>query len=137
MPSEGLPALTDESSDSLRGHLRIFVLPNANTDPPCLFKQRVRLSVTFDIAPELRFPVVGIGLRVSGMIGTAVPEAAVDENGHFGLAKDEVCRAAKAPDGACRHAVAKSLRMKNATKSQLWLGVTGTIALHRLAACGR
>lgn len=42
----------------------------------------IRLLVPFHVAGELRLPPCGVGLRVRCVLGTTVPEAAVDEHGH-------------------------------------------------------
>ena len=58
-----------------------FVLPHTDDQPSVLCQCVVGTSVTSDVRLELWAPVVDVAAGNRAVVGTAVPEAAVDEHG--------------------------------------------------------
>lgn len=58
----------------------ILVLPHADHSPASLLGQAIGLAVPFDVSPQLRGPVVGIGSGRVAVGRTPVPEAPIHED---------------------------------------------------------
>ena len=59
----------------------IFVFPDSYHGPTRIPQSTSGLDVAGDIAFELLYPPVGVGLRESGVLRTTMPEAPVDKHG--------------------------------------------------------
>jgi hypothetical protein len=60
-------------------------------DRPTSFSQRgVGLSISLDVADQLGLPVVPVGSGKLPVIGTPMPETAIDEDGDLGSRKCDV-----------------------------------------------
>jgi hypothetical protein len=69
---------------------RVFVLPNAHHEPPCLTKEGALPLVTSAVAGQFGVPVVAIGPGSRPVLDTSVPEAAVEEHGDSRATEDDV-----------------------------------------------
>ncbi len=73
------------------GHgLRVLVLPRSHKEPPVLAKSGLIATVAGDVPSNLRSPVVGIRSRSHAVVRAAVPDAAVDGNGHSLSREDDI-----------------------------------------------
>jgi hypothetical protein len=66
------------------------MLPDSHNEPPFLPQSPVRICVPDSVPLKLRAPPLCIPLGRSPMLGTAVPEAAVDEYGYPRPDEDEI-----------------------------------------------
>jgi hypothetical protein len=72
-------------ADSIRCQLRVLMLPNSNRRPPGGSQPFVGIAITLQIALDLFGPVPAIGaMCATSMIGTAMPEATINEDGESG-----------------------------------------------------
>lgn len=67
-----------------------FVFPNTNYRPAASAQGAVYAAVAGLVAGDLGQPECGPGRRPGGMLGAAVPEAAVNEEGGLQLGENEV-----------------------------------------------
>lgn len=82
--------------DGLVGGL---VFPDPHDRPSLLGEECVVPAVALDRSVELGLPPVTVGLRAGRMVGTAVPEATVDEYGDPLAGKYDVGGATQRVDG--------------------------------------
>ena len=90
MPFGPLPP--DQFDDLSCGSFGFLVLPNTYDRPPGVAKYRIRITVPFDVPPDLLFPEIRVRLRLDEVLRAAVPIAPVDENSDFDRPEDEVRR---------------------------------------------
>ena len=72
------------------------MLPDSNNRPTSAGQQSVRLGISFNVASELGLPPIAIGGWHAAVLGAAMPEAAIDENGDLAPREHNVGLAAKA-----------------------------------------
>ncbi len=72
----------DRSLDVVRRRSYILVLPDTDDLPPGGGQCLIDPAITFDVGPQLLAPPLGVSLGVALVVGTAMPETAVNENGH-------------------------------------------------------
>jgi hypothetical protein len=75
----GIQFGSDAADDKLGGAKR--VAPDTQNAPTGLTEQAVGISVASSVAGDFAVPVFPIGLRHTAMVATAVPEAAINEDG--------------------------------------------------------
>jgi len=80
----------NDSSEVIGCGSRILVLPNANDHPACLNQSPVDNEVTLVVSLDLRPPIVGVSARRDEVLRAAMPEAAINENGHARPAEYDV-----------------------------------------------
>lgn len=69
---------------------RVLVFPNPDHQPVCSFEGRLLFAIPSYVAIQLWAPVPWVRLRRGSVVGTAVPETAVDEDGQPGTEEDDV-----------------------------------------------
>jgi hypothetical protein len=84
--------------DPVSRYHRVLVLPDADYGPTVLPETSVGFAIPFSVAVELALPPLGVGLWPGAVLGTGVPEAAVDVDGDAGGPKDDVGTGANAWD---------------------------------------
>jgi hypothetical protein len=109
---------------------RVFVFPCPDDEPSRLLEAYLGSTVTLDVGVELGAPPLGICLGRDRMLGTAVPEAAVDEDRDPGTGEGNIRTSRKGPDV---HLVAHSAAMQLPAKCAFWLGPGRTEVRHELA----
>jgi len=125
------------SFDASNYRICILVLPETQNTPSQFYERTIGLPITLDVACQLRPPVVGVGLRPSSMHGTAVPEAAVDEDRHSLPGEDDVCTGPQRRSQSEVDTVAPTARMQALPHCQLWARVTSAIRSHGVAGSNR
>lgn len=66
------------------------MLPDSNHHPPILFEGRGMAAVALHVLGDLRLPIRAIRRGQRAVLGTAMPEASVDEYGDLPAREDEV-----------------------------------------------
>ena len=112
---------------------RVLMLPSPDDDPSCLAQTLIRPAVTGDVGVKLGPPPVGVRLGSHGVLGTAVPEAAVDEDGDPSAGEGDV---GPARDGRHVDAIAETPSMQLAPEGTLGLGPRGPQGRHEAADDG-
>jgi hypothetical protein len=97
----------------------VLMFPCPDDEPSGLTEAFLRPAVPRDVGVELGPPPVGVRLRGDGVIGAAVPEAAVDEDGDPGTGESNVGPAGKGPEV---DAVAETTAMQLPAKGEFRLG---------------
>lgn len=127
-----------ESRTDGGGHsVRILVLPEPQDGPALVFQEAIRLAVSLPIGHDLRTPVRGIGLRWSVVLGTPVPEAAIDEHRYPRPGENDV----GAPTSVDHRrseidTVSQAARVQETSHGQLRRRVPTPVAAHRRAGSG-
>lgn len=106
------------------------MFPYTNGDPAGRTKCFVSLQISFAVAPNLLSPEVRVRASDSVMLGTAVPEATVDEHGDFRACENQVGAAIEGSEGARIDAIAEPCCMNGATKGEFRFGVAPPVRLH-------
>ncbi len=109
-----------------------FVLPHAYHKPTSFLERHRHKPVAVHIAAQLRGPVPLIGRRLPPMLGTYVPEAAVNEDCDLPCREDDV-RANLDPafkDQPKVLAVSVTKAMQRLTESNLRFGIRSPVGLH-------
>lgn len=78
------------ADDLLHRLLGRYMLPDAQNSPTGLAKPPLILMIPRDIAFELRDPILGVLPGDGPVLGTAVPEATIDEHRKHVLGKHNV-----------------------------------------------
>jgi hypothetical protein len=124
----------EPTEDLLGDQVWVLVLPDSDHGPARGCEGRVVPPVPVFVASKLCSPVEAISLRTGAMVGTSVPEAAVDENRELGSREDDVgadsSMLSRNMDWII-NSKAKTQGKEGGTNSSLGLSVTPTIALHR------
>lgn len=76
-----LRSLGDDGTNLRCDHGGFVVLPDSYDRPASRGEAEVHFSISGLVSFELGLPVVAVRLRSSSVLGTAVPEATVDEDG--------------------------------------------------------
>lgn len=121
----------EHSLNDLQRCLTDLMLPHAQ-DRPAFSDEGKRLAaVAVDVLTELRVPELVAGARVDVVLGAAVPEAAVDEEGELSRGNDQV---GSATGGADVKPIADPCDMQSAADHELRLGMRRTDPRHVLRA---
>jgi hypothetical protein len=100
--------MVDGGGDSLDNPRDIFVFPEAQHSPPGRLKRSGRFRITSTVGPDLVWPVVGVVLEGrAAMVGTPVPEAAIDEDSDPLPGEDDVCPSTKGSLWPCGDSIAE------------------------------
>jgi hypothetical protein len=86
-----------------------FVLPDPNDVPATLGERQIGSVITIDVRIEFLLPPRPIGLGHDEMLGAAMPEAAIDENGDSSSPEQDICGRAELGLGALVYPKAQSL----------------------------
>lgn len=122
----------DLSDDRLEVGVHL-ALPNTADRPSGFVELPVVLTVASLVAVDLPSPVVGSGLGRAVVVGTAMPEATVHEDGDTWPYEDEV--GARSDDLAML-SVTEAPAPELATKAQLGSGVLAAHSAHDLGPLG-
>ena len=128
----GGQVLLDVIGDACRG----LVLPRPNHRPARCAKGVVDAFVASPIASQLRVPVAAIRPRSSAVLGTAMPEAAVDEHGEAGAGKHDVwAHAYRASVDRQVDSVSEAAPMEYGSEEEFRFRVAAAIAAHDCGGC--
>lgn len=108
-----------------------------STSQPASARRLSVSSVPLDVPADLVFPVRPVRLGHHEVFRAAVPEAAIDENGHLHRAEDHVGRAAHLRERLCSHPVAQTSGVDKRAEEQLGCGIAIPVAEHASAVRGR
>src|SRR4051812_1227298 len=111
--------LRDASSRKRSG----FVLPNAKHDPPEPSEGCIRLRVAPAVRRDLVAPPSRVGFRLNAVLRTAVPEAAIDEDGDLGGGKDNVGAPPRQSRNCLIDAEAQPATVKLGAESEFGCGI--------------
>jgi hypothetical protein len=114
----------------------VLVLPESHHRPPGNLPEVAGLDVTSSVGRDLGRPELRVRLGSRVVLRAAVPEAAVDENGHLAPREDDVGGAAEVGDRSAVHEVAQTASVQFTSHGQLWSGVTGGVGLHTAPNAG-
>jgi hypothetical protein len=103
--------------DSAYDIRRLFVLPEAQDLPACICQQGRGLNVPGNISLYFELPPFSVGDWHVRMLRTAVPEAAIDEDGDPESGKSNVNGSARSTGDLHTHPVAKALEVQEASHS--------------------
>lgn len=123
-------ALVHDPRDLLDSQHRILVLPDPHGQPTGRDQEFICLPISLNIAFQLGSPVAGVGLGIGGVVGAAMPKAAVDEDGHACGAEDDVGGSTYSVERAGRHTVAEPSSVEEPPKCQFWPGVPRAVCPH-------
>lgn len=107
-----------------------LVLPNPNYSPSSLDEQLVGVGVPLPVVPDLVGPERRVGLRDRVMLGTTVPETAVDEHSDLRACEYEVRPPIQSRDRAIVDAIPQARGVRGAPDSELGLRVAAAVPLH-------
>lgn len=74
----------------LGGDPRILVRPKAKHVPVGISQRLIDCSIALPVGCQLCLPILPVGAGQRAMVGTAMPEAAVDEDGDARLREDDI-----------------------------------------------
>src|SRR5260221_8082252 len=113
-------------------HVDRLVLPEPDHRPARLAKSRISGPVPVDVTAQLRFPVPGIRRWLAAVLRTAVPEAAIHEDGDLPGGQHDV-RPDPYPVGQLESvilAIAEAEPVQRPPQRQLGLGVGAAVSPH-------
>src|SRR5579862_289039 len=125
-----MPVSPDDGANLVRCRTRILVLPDPDRRPSSSSQHAIYLGVPLSGSLQLQEPVVSVCPRSDRVLGTPVPEAAVDENGDADTAEYEISRSAQGRDRTLANPVTESPRVHVATNCELRTGVPTAIGQH-------
>ncbi len=129
-------SFVDDCSDSTCGFVGVFMLPDSDADPTGFGEALIGVAVSGSVVGDLAGPERSVGGCDGVVLGTAVPEAAVDENGDAGGGEHHVGGTSEVAQGADRHPVAQTLRMSGRAQGELWLRIASSVGLHARPRAG-
>ena len=109
---------------------RILMGPEPQYSPPCGFEQSCSMPVANSVAVDLRSPITRVCLRRCMMLWASMPKAAIYKDRDLRTAEDQVSGPPNSRERPCRHAIAHPHPVHRASHSDLWLGISRSIALH-------
>ena len=110
--------------------LWLLVLPHANDRPARFRELAVGVVVTLPVARDLRTPEAFIDLGRAQMLGTAVPEAAIEEDRDLGAGEYDIGRTAQRRDRPGIHPVTQTESVYRRAQCTLWPGIATAVGLH-------
>ncbi len=122
----------DRADDRTRYLLGRFVFPESEDAPACVSKRFIRLDISSDVSLKLGQPVVAIPLGERGVLGAAMPEAAVNKDGYSVFGKNDVGSAAST-EWCEIDAISEAGGMEQTTNSQFRSGVSSAVCAHGAA----
>jgi hypothetical protein len=123
-------SFVDDCPDSIGGFVGIFVLPDSDADPTGFGEALIGVAVSGSVVGDLAGPERSVGGCDGVVLGTAVPEAAVDENGDAGRGEHHVGGASEVAQGPGRHPVAQTSCMSGRAQGELGLRIAPSVGLH-------
>jgi hypothetical protein len=118
-----------ERLNALRRDLWILMLPNPDDSPTGRFELAVGVGIPLLVTGELRLPVPVVDLWPAAVLGTAVPEAAVDKYRHARPWEDDIGAPAQPGQWAAVDEIAQTEPMEDPTQGQLRGGVPTQLLL--------
>jgi hypothetical protein len=112
------------------GITRWCVLPEAQHLPAMLLKVSNRSRVALAVLDELLRPPGAVGSRHLAVIGAAVPEAPVDEDGNLLAREGDVDRTTWEVRNWILDPVSASGGMQESAERDLWSGVAPRVSAH-------
>ncbi len=109
------------------------MLPDTYNRPTELAEYSIRVTVTLDVGLKLRRPPVGIALHRDEVLGAAVPEAAIDEDGNLRSGERDVDRAAGESGHSVANPVPEAPCMEFATQEHFRGGARAKLADHAIS----
>lgn len=106
------------------------MLPEAEDCPSLCFEVLSRLMVPGHVFVELGPPPLRVRLGMRGMLGAAMPEAAIHEDSDFGSREGDVDRAAGHAWYGQVHSIPHACCVQEAANGHLRSGVARTLATH-------
>jgi hypothetical protein len=106
------------------------MLPDPQHPPSSRPKDRVCLGIPTPVGIDLARPILGVGTRCRVVCLAAMPEAAVQENGHTRSWKYHVGRARYVAQRPCTNPVPKAQTMRSRAQCHFRSGVPKAISLH-------
>ena len=83
-------ASIDKFCDAACGLAGVFVFPDPDRLPTEGMQPLIGIGISGSIGFDLLAPEIGIALRPGSVLGTPVPEASIDEDGHLRAAENDV-----------------------------------------------
>lgn len=124
---------SDGVDNAVSCHIGLLMLPDPDRDPSCGDQSLVSVAIPVLVGCDLRQPVPAVGaVRAPTVLGAAVPEAAVDEDGHLGAGKDDVGLPSEVRQRASMDPVAKATPVELSAERQLRPGVASGEGAHLL-----
>ena len=113
------------------------MLPDPDHRPARVLKNNISLTIPLDVSCKLGQPVVLVALRVGCVLGTAMPEAAVDEDGDL-LPREHDVGAPASVSSERREidTVAETLPMQQGTYRDLRFRVSASVRTHGASHAG-
>ncbi len=109
----------------------VLMLPSPDHGPPSLGESAVGIGVACLVAADLLGPVPRVDIVPSApVVGTPVPEAAVNEHGDSCARENDVGLAAQVGEGLHVDPVPHAHRMELPTDGKLWSGVLAALRAH-------
>lgn len=122
---------------SVCGLFEIVMFPDADDFPAGVVEALVGVGVAAFVGFDFGSPEVGGGAGGGSVVlGAAVPEASVEEDGDFGSGEDEVGGAADIFDGACGDSVAQSECVNGGSKGSFGASIAAAVGAHDRAGVG-
>lgn len=114
----------------------VLMLPDAQHPPPRSTQPAIGVCIAQSIGLDLCPPIRGVGLWPGPMLGTPVPEAAIDEDRNTSAGEEDVCAPSKARQGLAIDPKPESATMQQRTDGQLRPGVTRAVRSHASRGLG-
>jgi hypothetical protein len=124
------PPPADDLGDALGCSSRVLVFPDAYDLPPRPRQAGVGVAVTLSILFDLGPPPVCVRLRPGSMVWTAVPKAAVHEDGDLRPRKHQVCLPPGVGIRSDMQAKPQPHMVQTRSQHNLGLGITGALTTH-------
>ena len=126
------PTGGNASDDPSTGVNHRFVFPHADDPPSRLFEDRGLPAIALACGFDLRLPEFAVGARQLSVLGTAMPEAAIDEHGKSTPCKGNVrSNVLTLDDEAEIGSKPQPRSMQRRPQRQLGAGVATAICPHR------
>lgn len=136
-PRHRYESFREDSDNPVRSVYWHLVLPDSDHGPSGGAELSLIEAIALDVSGDLRAPIGGVGSGACSVFRTPVPEAAIDEDGHFLATKDDVRSAAQVFDWPHIDSISKAAPMKLRPEGKLRAGVAFPIAPHGCSYGGR
>jgi hypothetical protein len=125
-----LASFVDDCSYSICGFVGVFVLPYSDAYPTGFGETPISVAVPGSVGGDLVCPEGGVGVCDGVVLGTAVPEAAVEEDSDAGRREHHVGGASEVAQWPSRDPVAQTSRMGGRAQGALGLRIAPSVGLH-------
>lgn len=123
-------ASSNDAFDPLCGVQRVFVLPHDDEIPTLGAQQVLRVAITSDVGCELLCPPVRVALRLRGVRGAGVPEAAPDLDDHAGADEHDVVATSRRREHGIVDAVSKASAVQLSPEGEFRRRVPAALTTH-------